>query len=135
MKVHVFDTICPEPSEGTQVTVHCGKSLFVKSISGQILEQTLEQGDVEKCKKCFDKSRRFMESHPNVFVHTVFIKEKLKPREEATVTISKHAWQALLRGERVAALRVFSKDELLHHQFGDDPEEFIVGVKITPVTD
>ncbi len=56
-----------------------------------------------------------------------------KPKNEATVTISKHAWQALLRGERVAALRVFSEDELLHHQFGNDPGEFIVRVKITPV--
>ncbi len=56
-------------------------------------------------------------------------------KNEVTVTISKHAWQALLRGERVAALRVFSADELLHHQFGNNPEEFIVRVKITPVTD
>ncbi len=56
-------------------------------------------------------------------------------KEAVTVTISKHAWQALLRGERVAALRVFSEDELLHHQFGKDPEEFIIKVKITPVTD
>ena len=57
-----------------------------------------------------------------------------KPKNEATVTIYKSAWQALLRGKRVAALRVFSADELLHHQFGDNPEEFIIRVKITPVT-
>lgn len=135
MKVHVFDTIGPEPGEGTQVLVHCGKFLSVKSISEQVLEQALEQGDVEKCARCFDKSRRFTESHWKVSVQTVFIKEKLEPREGATVTISKHAWQALLRGERVAALRVFSEDELKHHQFGDNPKEFIVRVKITPVAD
>lgn len=58
-----------------------------------------------------------------------------KPENDVTVTIYRSAWQALLKGERVAALRVFSEDELLHHQFGNDPGEFIVRVKITPVTD
>ncbi len=58
-----------------------------------------------------------------------------KPKNEVTVTIYRSAWQALLRGERVAALRVFSEDELLNHQFGDNPKEIIVRVKITPVTD
>jgi hypothetical protein len=56
-----------------------------------------------------------------------------KPENEITVTIYRSAWQALLRGERVAALRVFSKNDLLNHQFGDKPEEFIIRVKITPI--
>jgi len=61
-------------------------------------------------------------------------KRKRTAGKEVTVAIYKSAWQALLKGERVAALRVFSKDDLLHHQFGDKPEEFIIRVKITPVT-
>ncbi len=56
-------------------------------------------------------------------------------KRNVTVTIYKSAWQALLRGEKVAALRVFSKDELLNHQFGDKPEKYIMRVRITPVTE
>lgn len=55
------------------------------------------------------------------------------PKRNVTVIISKSAWEALLAGKKVAVLRVFSEGEL-HHEFGDNPEEFIVRVKITPVT-
>lgn len=51
------------------------------------------------------------------------------------VIISKKDWQALLKnGDSVGMIQVFSENEL-HEKFGDNPEEFIVRVKITPVAD
>ncbi len=54
-------------------------------------------------------------------------------KKVVTVTISKSAWQALLRGESLAILRIFSEGEL-HHEFGDNPEKYTIRVKITPVS-
>ncbi len=68
MKIHIFDTISPEPTNGTQVTVHCGKSLTAKPLTGQ--------ESIKKCAECFRESDQFMKSHPNVFVHTIFVGEE-----------------------------------------------------------
>ncbi len=128
VQIHIFDTTGPEPCDDTQVTVHCGKSLVIKDLKGQ--------GKVKKCTECFEKSRRFMESHPNVFVHTVFVGEELQEEpQEVTTIISKRDWRILSKnGGSVGMIQVFSEGEL-HEKFGDKPEQYIMRVKITPVTE
>lgn len=54
-------------------------------------------------------------------------------QKEVTVIISKKDWQALLKnGDSVELIQVFSENEL-HEKFGDNPEKYIVRVKIAPV--
>jgi hypothetical protein len=60
--------------------------------------------------------------------------EKQRAKEGVTVIISKSAWRALLRKEKVAVLRIFSEGQL-HYEFGDSPEEYVLRVRISPAGD
>jgi|GEM_PF-6395500 len=53
-------------------------------------------------------------------------------RDEVILIVSKLEWEDLLRG-RVKTL-TFYKENDLHHEFGDKPEEYITQVKITEIT-
>ncbi len=129
MKIHVFDTIGPDPVDSTQVIVHCGKSLTIKPLEGQ--------GSVEKCRECFEKSQQFMATYPNLVVHTIFVGEEPEPKEEVTVIISKNDWPALLRGD-IGILEVTSPSKIgaLMARFGmsqASQEKNSIKVRITPV--
>ena len=71
---HIFDSITDSPIDGASVTVHCGKKLTVRPIDFF----TQKTGPLETCKICRQKSEQFMASHPNVFVHTLFVLEEVE---------------------------------------------------------
>ncbi len=73
---HIFDAIviADLPADGVSVTVHCGKTLTVRSAESF----GNKNRSVEMCVKCRQKSHKFMVSHPNVVVSTVFVLEEVE---------------------------------------------------------
>ena len=64
----------------------------------------------------------------------VLLRDSLVSTGGVTVLINKSAWRALLAGEDVAILQVYTRGKL-HHEFGDHPEQYVKKVRITPVED